>query len=297
MRKIVLTEGQVREWMVCEYLDREMMMPLKRLLNMSEEEQEEYLIDDFYYLSAEYMDNQVGLDELGYDTGEGDNWEIGEELSERINNGDLKEYRDGFIRYIKKYLNDNYWETPPFLVMDYIKDIYNSWLIHFTNNPHSISTSGFVFGTGEYNSLAYSGCRTGNKYGQGYNFAYDVDDFEKYYKYCSKPKYGEGAVLFRASGIKVWHNGDEETQVIFNGGTVNSVVPIYYNNGEWWIENKSTEMVIRRDEDLGRLVKWWIDNEAQYRRPVTGRKNQRLVFANNREKTYAKKKEFDNNYW
>jgi len=279
-----------------------MMMPLKRLMTMSDEDKEDYLIRDFYYLSPDFIVNHVDLSDLGYDDENEDSYEIAEDLTDRINGGDLKQYREGFIEYIKAYLDSNYTEQPPFLAMEYIKDIHNGWLIHFSDNADSISDSGFVFGTDEFNNLSYSGCRTGNKFGQGYNFAYDVNDFEKYYQSSrsSAPKYGKGAVLFRASGIKVWHYGDEEYQVIFNGKTVNSVVYIRYNDADsdydWCIKNNRTRRIIVQDDNLAKLVKWYINNEAQYQTPVKGKKNQRVVFDRNRERTYKDKARFDTNY-
>lgn len=302
MKRVIITEEQLKQLVLNEYLDKEMMMPLKRLMTMSDEDKEDYLIRDFYYLSPDFIVNHVDLSELGYDDENEDSYEIAEDLTDRINGGDLKQYREGFINYIKAYLDSNYTEQPPFLAMDYIKDIHNGWLIHFSDNADSISDSGFVFGTDEFNSLSYSGCRTGNKFGQGYNFAYDVNDFEKYYRSSrsSAPKYGEGAVLFRASGIKVWHYGDEEYQVIFNGKTVNSVVYIRYNDTDsdcdWCIKNNRTGRIIVQDDNLAKLVKWYINNEAQYQTPVKGKKNQRVVFDRNREQTYKNKARFDTNY-
>lgn len=302
MKRVIITEEQLKQLVLNEYLDNEMMMPLKRLMTMSDEDKEDYLIRDFYYLSPDFIVNHVDLSELGYDDENEDGYEIAEDLTDRINGGDLKQYREGFINYIKAYLDSNYTEQPPFLAMYYIKDIHNGWLIHFSDNADSISDSGFVFGTDEFNSLSYSGCRTGNKFGQGYNFAYDVNDFEKYYQSSrsSAPKYGEGAVLFRASGIKVWHYGDEEYQVIFNGKTVNSVVYIRYNDADsdydWCIKNNRTGRIIVQDDSLAKLVKWYINNESQYQTPVNGKKNQRVVFDRNREQTYKNKARFDTKY-
>ena len=53
---------------------------------------------------------------------------------------------------------------------------------------------------------------------KGFNFAYDASEWVKYAKKSDGSyRYGGGAVVFRARGIKVWHEGDKEYQVIFWG--------------------------------------------------------------------------------
>ena len=108
------------------------------------------------------------------------------------------------------------------------------------------------------------------KYG-GYNFAYLLSDFVRYakgdYSRGSRGyKYGDEAVIFRASGIKVWHHGDQEPQVIFYGNTATNIIPITSGeNAEWAIYGKNRRVLFEND-DLQRVVNWLINNFDQYRK-------------------------------
>lgn len=103
------------------------------------------------------------------------------------------------------------------------------------------------------------------KYG-GYNFAYTLSDFPKYAKKSGGYKYGSEAVVFNASGIKVWHYGDEEPQVIFYGNTAKNIIPITSGeNTEFAIYSKDNKILYEND-DLKNVVYWLIKNFNQYRK-------------------------------
>jgi hypothetical protein len=149
--------------------------------------------------------------------------------------------------------------------------IKNQWLIHFTDNAQDIARNGFKYGVDDMTKLGLT-THLGEfdkKYG-GYNFAYKLSDFSIYgkgnYSHGSGYKYGKEAVVFNASGIKVWHYGDEEPQVIFYGKTAKDIIPIIGGENEKWeIYNKDGRILYEND-DLKKVVDWLTNNYQQYRK-------------------------------
>lgn len=136
-----------------------------------------------------------------------------------------------------------------------------------------IVKNGFKFGVGDMTKLGLT-THLGDvekKYG-GYNFAYTLNDFIKYGKsnnfYGSGYKYGSEGVIFRASGIKLWHYTDEEYQVIFYGNTAKNIIPIFSGiYGGFEVYSKSDRLLFASD-DLERVVYWIINNYSQYRKQL-----------------------------
>lgn len=151
---------------------------------------------------------------------------------------------------------------------DQAEIIKNQWLIHFTSDAYGIAKEGFKYGVNEINKLGltvfYS--EFDKKYG-GYNFAYTLDDYKKYSKVGSRYKYGEEVVVFRASGVRVWHNTDEEYQTIFYGNTAKNIIPIIDGETKRWgiYSNRSGNLIVEHD-DLTKLIQWIIKNYDQYRK-------------------------------
>ncbi len=158
----------------------------------------------------------------------------------------------------------SYFDSHPELVK-------NQWLIHFTNQAKSIAREGFKYGVGEMEKLGLT-TRLGEfekKYG-GYNFAYTLKDFDRYGvssgSFANKYKYGNDAVLFMASGIKLWHHGDMEPQVIFYGNTARNIIPITHNEeGDWSINSFRDGKQLYANEKLNNVVNWIVQNYNQYR--------------------------------
>lgn len=150
--------------------------------------------------------------------------------------------------------------------------IKNQWLIHFTNNADDVAIEGFKYGASDMEKLGLT-TQLGEfdkKYG-GYNFAYTLNDFQKYgsssYGGWSKSgyKYGNEAVVFNASGIKLWHHGDEEPQVIFYGNTAKNIIPIISGEeSKFAVYNKNGRLLFEND-DLTKVVKWIVNNYHQYK--------------------------------
>lgn len=151
---------------------------------------------------------------------------------------------------------------------DQAEIIKNQWLVHFTSDADGIAKQGFRYGVDEIDKLGltvfYS--EFDKKYG-GYNFAYTLDDYKKYSKVGSRYKYGEEVVVFRASGVRVWHYTDEEYQTIFYGNTAKNIIPITEGeNKRWGIYSNRSGRLIVEDEDLTKLIYWIIKNYNQYRK-------------------------------
>ena len=147
--------------------------------------------------------------------------------------------------------------------------VKNQWLIHFTSsdNAYDIYKNGFTKGVEEINKLGLT-TQLGEfdkKYG-GYNFAYKANNFKRYASGRHGYKYGDTAVLFKASGIQVWHQGDEEPQVIFYGNTATNTNIIEETGGEWVLESEKTRQNLIKSEDLEKVVNWVVKNEDQYRK-------------------------------
>jgi len=159
-------------------------------------------------------------------------------------------------------------------LMNYEGIVKNQWLIHFTDNAASIAKNGFTIGMDDMERLAlttyYQNDSYDKKYG-GYNFAYRLQDFEKFGKGDRRGtwKYGDEAVLFRASGILFYHGGDNEYQVVFRGDTAKDIIPMYEVEGEWSVQipNRGLNKDIIRPT-LPDLVDWIVHNYDQYRKPI-----------------------------
>ena len=74
-------------------------------------------------------------------------------------------------------------------------------------------------------------------------------------------------VLFRASGVKMWHYSDEEPQVIFYGNTAKNIIPI--TKGEnYAYAIKSKDKILYESDELEKVVDWVVDNYDQYRKKL-----------------------------
>lgn len=158
-------------------------------------------------------------------------------------------------------LSDPY--APAYLTMEYREPVRNQWLVHFTSDAHGIAGGGFTRGVDQPNELALTTHLPDEyKAGPGYNFAYRLEDYLRYGRSRGDSwKYGDEAVLFRASGVLVWHYGDEEPQVIFWGPSANTIIPVADV-----IESCRTDQVLAETAGVEESIDWIVENFAQYRR-------------------------------
>jgi hypothetical protein len=248
----------------------------------------EYLPHEYYYFFEDFLDETDTYfdrptetkksDYEGEPDEEDDMFDDDIELITWLEDND-KDIFNKFAEYLYNKIVNNelpidYAEYPAWSYFtEYPEIIKNQWLIHFTNEAENIAKYGFKYGVDDMTKLGLT-TQLGDfdkKYG-GYNFAFTLEDFDRYgrssYGNSSKSgyKYGNEAVIFNASGIKVWHHGDEEPQVIFYGNTAKNIIPI--TSGEeskFGIYNKNGRLLFE-DDDLPKVVKWFTTNYQQYRK-------------------------------
>lgn len=219
-----------------------------------------YLVKEF---AKQYFDPQIKRFIL---QNKNEDYEIVDEFKSKF----PTEFVD-FLDWSYNLLGKNEIEPiPTWYVMEYQGIVKNQWLIHFSNNAKNIwEEQKFKYGISDFDRLGYTtSYNLSAKEGSGFNFSYDIGDFEKYGRSSNKAgswKYGKEAVLFKASGIKAYHYGDEEPQVIFDGKTAKDIVYLQ-NSGDWYVENKKINRIIYRAQTLPEVVKWVVNNFNQYKK-------------------------------
>lgn len=237
---------------------------LLRYFSMSDDEKKSYLPHDY----ASKLEDFIIEEDIDYVI-ESEPYEAVEDLEE--SNPELYEmFGEWLFKKIKTHSLDIYdVDYPAWSFFGHPEVVKNQWLIHFTDEAESVASDGFTRGVDEIDRLGlttYIG-EFYKKYG-GYNFAYTLSDFHRYgYEGMSEYKYGNSAVIFRASGVKMWHHSDEENQVIFYGNTAKDIIPM--TSGEeshWSIRSEKTNRVLFENDDLQAVVEWLNRNYEQYRK-------------------------------
>ena len=279
-----LIEDIIREnvqQVINEHIYSDKLIDLYKLLTLSEQEKEEFLIEENFNKFYDFIiDYRIELDEK-------EMLEIKERcdkndygLVNEIIFGKYEDYYKKFLCFIVNMYMHTY-DKPAFLTLEEPEYFENSWLIHFSDKAEKISKEGFIYGVDNYDGLTVTGYGKGHgvitddKVQDGFNFAYDANDFRLYFRnFAGNPKYGHHAVLFKSNGIKVFHNGDNEYQVIFWGPTAKNLIFIenfYYREiGErvWCIRSLKTNKITYYNKDLSEVVKWAINNYDQYQRSM-----------------------------
>lgn len=279
-KTIYITESQYRS-LITEFVTKNMIY-LKDYLSMSDEQKKSELPGEYPWFFSDFLielDIEFDKPTNSFINGDGDD-DPGEELGDY----DLVEYvmrnepeiYSQYSNYLFDKINSNtlpideseypawsYFDGKPTIVK-------NQWLIHFTDNAEQIANEGFKYGVDEMSKLGLT-THLGEfekKYG-GYNFSYLLSDFNRYGKNRNRSKgykYGNEAVIFNASGIKTWHHGDEEPQVIFYGDTARSIIPIIDGENEpWGVFNYKNNRLLFESESLEKVVQWVVQNYNQYR--------------------------------
>lgn len=267
-----------------EYLTRD-EISLKNYFSASEEQKKEYLPYEYYWFFDDFLiEEDIDFEKPKNVYINSDDEEIGEEYddSELIDvlNSDYKEIYNKFAEYLYEKITSNTLpisdaEYPAWSFFDSDPELVkNQWLIHFTEDAESISNEGFKYGVDEFDKLGLT-THLGEfekKYG-GFNFAYTLNDFRRYGRtgnYSNRRKgykYGSEAVIFRASGIKLFHYGDSEPQVIFYGNTATNITPILDGENEkWGIYSSKNGQLLYEEDSLEKIVDWFVKNYPQYRK-------------------------------
>ena len=188
-------------------------------------------------------------------------------------------YEEDFIATIPDKLKIGFFQgfhtsdpnTPLFTMADYEGLVKNSWLVHFTDNAFSIAREGFTKGVTlhEWERLGLS--THFKTHGEGFNFAFTLKDADH-----EGTKYGKQCVMFKASGIKIYHHGDGEHQVIFIGATATDLVPIYEGDSGWIVEGNGFKQMFK-GESLSSVLNWVASNYDQFKSQLAKNPNQRLL--------------------
>jgi hypothetical protein len=269
-----------------EYLTRD-VVSLKNYFSLPLEIKKSYLpyeyygyFDDFVIetdydfvkptetIKSDYDDEQYEVDMFDDDY----------ELIDWLERNDKKTF-DAFADYLYDKLSTSTLnipdeEYPAWIYFDdNVQLVKNQWLVHLTDSADAIAREGFKYGVDDMTKLGLT-CSLGEfdkKYG-GYNFAYTLLDFKKYarrdYTQGGGYKYGKEAVVFNASGIKLWHDGDKEYQVIFYGNTARNIIPITSGEKEKYAVYSKSGKVLFENDSLDRVVDWITDNYIQYRKSI-----------------------------
>ncbi len=160
--------------------------------------------------------------------------------------------------------------------------VKNQWLVHGTTDRDgsNMASQGFIRGVKDFKKLGLTTFWTGEqaeKKAGGYNFAFIPTDFLMYGMDGDDPFYGDGTLLvFRASGIRCYHQADDQYQTIFNGKTATDIVVIHYLMGSYIIYSKDGKKLFQTSPEgqssAIEAINWVIDNYDQYRRSIGWKK-------------------------
>lgn len=109
------------------------------------------------------------------------------------------------------------------------------WGVHFTNLEafYYIKEEGFSNGTTKLDQLAYTGNYEGGRGKDGWLFALPVDS--EYLKSYDMG-YGDYGFLIKTDCVLVDHLGDGDTEMLFRGRDVSTMIPFQYDeDAEVWI--------------------------------------------------------------
>ena len=231
----------------------------------------EYLFDDFI------NEEDIEYNKNTYVDANGEDIENDEEFDINSVPNDIKtKFGEWLLRKIDSYsldIGDS--EYPAWSFLSNPKLIKNQWLIHFTKDAKSIAEKGFIYGVDDIDKLGLTTRQSDfdKKYG-GYNFAYLLSDFDRFGRSRrgwgnEKYKYGDEAVIFNASGVKLYHATDEEPQVIFYGNTAKNIIPIISGeNLSFGIYSDKTGRLLFESDRLDTVVDWIVLNYDQYRKQL-----------------------------
>ncbi len=154
-----------------------------------------------------------------------------------------------------------------------------TWLVHLTDDPYGVADKGFTKGCDDMETLGLTTyLHQSHKSRGGYNFAFEAGGRDMIGA-SNEGKYGKHAVMFQSSGVDIYHNGDEENQVIFWGPAIKprDIVIIRHADENWVVETHdmrhgrdAKDGGIHKGEDLKDCTTWVESNFQQYRKVLTG---------------------------
>lgn len=257
-----------------EYFEKEFMMPLKNRLKNDKLKQTCYF--DINNIIDDISEKGYKLSDEGYERLEdilADNCREASPIVITMNVLDvlIKEFgRDVAEKLIEPYRFDDHSRKPE-NALEFIREIKNGWLIHFSKAAYDIVNRGYRYGIESIEDVAYSNLvsRMEKAFKNGYMYAYSIDNIPD-----DATKFGKHAVLFQGNGIEVYHRGDDEAQVICHNQGIKNCIYIENNkeymigdcDDEWCIRSLVTGEVLFSDDNIENVIQWAISNFAQYRK-------------------------------
>lgn len=234
------------------------IIDLKNYLNQSDSEKaNELLLGGYFPNIYEWL---IANTEISSEFEEMDEYDIPYELKEKypsvyediheIIKNDLESYALHAGAVLPGY--------PTWLQCDYRNLIKNQWLIHFSDYSYDIyKNKKFKNLVDDFTMLSLTTMWKSDSYNRsehGFGFAFTLQDLHK-----KSSQYGNEAVMFRASGIRIYHYGDDEYQTIFYGPTATDFVYISKNNDEWSVGD------FYSSGDVEDVAYWVTENYSQYK--------------------------------
>jgi hypothetical protein len=163
---------------------------------------------------------------------------------------------------------------PSYLFMDFSSIKHNNWMIHQSDDAWKIIRDGFMYGLEDYAELGLTtyikqSAKLIGDDKHAYCFAYSIDDYSPRHE----GRYGKEAVVFRASGVQVYHFGDQEYQTIFVAGTATDFVYVCKHEDGYGVAPKDTSVrdVVFKARTMGECLDWVAANYDQYRKAICQR--------------------------
>lgn len=240
----------------------------------------------FYYLTWMDIDMTLQLLDNGMDDEFISNLYEESKTEDLIDNGRIEEFRDyvysdpEITKQVMRIVLSNTGhynldgDGMTLLCSEYRGIYKKDWILHFTDtkSAYDIQRNGFTHGTEDVEQLGLT-TNTSKEYKQngGFNFGYNINTYKRYYKSTrwSDFKYGDVCVMATTSGIRTYHYGDEEEQIIFWGKTASNFVIIdsatnYDVKGDWVVADKHTDRPIY-SSNFESVVDWVVKNYNQYK--------------------------------
>ena len=113
--------------------------------------------------------------------------------------------------------------------------VHDVWAVHFTDvtSFEGIMAQGFKYGVSNFDELAYSANYYDTRQkSAGWCFALPIDN-----SYIGQDLgYGDCAFLIKTDGVRAYHKGDNDEEIIFRGDMVKECIPFVYDEDyDCWI--------------------------------------------------------------
>lgn len=187
-----------------------------------------------------------------------------ERLKNDINNGRLKKHIYNDTQDYQQFDN-NYDEYDVFRTL-YDKEYVKKYLDKRTKINYNGETS-TIENDEKNDETNITTDENANK--RAINRTYANNRRQEYRQNPPKWLYGSEAVIFRASGIRVYHRTEHEFEAIFDGKTATDIIPILpYRGGYCVVDKKNKFKVLFEDADINVVVNWAMNNYDQYRKII-----------------------------